>query len=103
MLTVSGKIRAMDEDKIQASRREHDERSTKERAAILGLQYLDTRDVENTLELAKDILSNDEMYKGRIVTLTAGDEQQTYRFGITTQTPQSLMQSMKKDYNDKGK
>jgi hypothetical protein len=36
----------MDEEKIQQQRRDHDERSTQERAAILGIQYLDTRELE---------------------------------------------------------
>ena len=36
----------MDEDKIQIHRREEDESSTQKRAAILGLQYLDTREIE---------------------------------------------------------
>lgn len=92
----------MDEDKIQASRREHDERSTKERAAILGLGYVDTREFENSLPLAKDLLKTDEMYKGRLVPLVVGGGQNAFQFGVTTQTPQSLMQAMLREYNDKG-
>ena len=39
----------MDEDKIQARRREQDEEATKRRAAILGFQYIDTREFEKDL------------------------------------------------------
>lgn len=92
----------MDEEKIQASRRQHDEDATRQRAAILGLQYLDTRDIEKSLPLVEDVLSVDEMYKGKLVPLIKGDAQEPYRFGVTTQTPQSLMQSMLHEHNDKG-
>lgn len=92
----------MDEDQIQASRRQHDEESTRQRAAILGLQYLDTRDFEQDLPLVKDLLTNDEMYKGRLVPLGMGGGEHVYRFGVTTQTPQSLMQTMLRDYNERG-
>ncbi|MFI5212642.1 MAG: hypothetical protein ACHQTE_01650, partial [Candidatus Saccharimonadales bacterium] len=95
-------IKAMDEDKVQQHRRDQDEKSTRERAAILGLQYLDTRDVEQNLPLTSGILSNDDMYKGYIIPLIAGGEEQPYRFGVTSQTPQSLIQRMEKDYNDHG-
>lgn len=92
----------MDENKIQAGRREHDEASTKQRAAILGVQYLDTRPIEKDLPLVSDILTVPEMYKGFIVPLRMADESTPYQFGITTQTPQSLIQSMTREYNDRG-
>lgn len=92
----------MDEDKVQAQRREHDERSTQERAAILGLQYLDTRDIESTLPLVEGQMSIEDMYKGRLVPLGAGGGEQPFRFGVTTQTPQSLMQTMLREHNEKG-
>ena len=59
----------MDEDRIQQQRRDQDEEATRKRAAILGLQYLDAREFEQTLELVRDVLTIDEMYKGRIVPL----------------------------------
>ena len=93
----------MDEDKIQARRREQDEEATKRRAAILGLQYLDTREFEADVPLVRDVLTNDEMYRGRIVPLAASQEDQSYRFGITSQTPQSLVQQMATEYHEKGK
>jgi len=92
----------MDEDKIQLRRREQDEKSTLQRAAILGLQYLDTREVEQTLPLTEGILSVSDMYKGYIVPLVKGGGDQPYRFGVTSQTPQSLIQSMQNDYSTRG-
>jgi len=92
----------MDEDKVQAQRREHDERSTQERAAILGLQYLDTREIESTLPLVEGQMSVEAMYKGRLIPLAPGGGEQPFRFGVTTQTPQSLMQTMLREHNEKG-
>ncbi len=92
----------MDEGKVQEQRREHDEGATKQRAAILGVPYVDTRPFEAELPLATEILSNEEMYKGRIVPLARGSDDGPYRFGITTQTPQSLVDQMRRAYNDRG-
>lgn len=93
----------MDEDKIQQSRREQDEQSTAQRATILGIQYLDTRPVENTLPLVSDVLDLPTMYKSRIVPLITGSEGQAWQFGVTTQTPQSYIRSMTQQYNDEGR
>ncbi len=92
----------MDEQKIQQRRREQDEQATSQRAAILGLQYLDAREFEQDLPLAKDILAIDEMHKNRIIPLTAGDEVTPWKFGITTQTPQSLVQTLTRHYEEQG-
>jgi type II secretory ATPase GspE/PulE/Tfp pilus assembly ATPase PilB-like protein len=92
----------MDEDKVQQRRREQDEKATRERAAILGLQYLDTRNVEKDLPLTSDILSIPDMYKGHLVPLIGGGGSEPYRFGVTSQTPQSLIRTMEKDYSDRG-
>ena len=43
-----------EESKIQLARRDHEEKSTEQRAAILGMPYLDTRPFENDLDLIKD-------------------------------------------------
>lgn len=92
----------MDEDKVQQNRRQHDEESTKQRAAILGLQYFDAREVENSLALVEDQMAVGDMYKGRLVPLEAGNEATPFRFGVTTQTPQSLIHSMLSEHNEKG-
>lgn len=103
MLVVSAKLAVMDEDKIQQRRREQDEKSTQQRAAILGLQYLDTTEIEQTLPLVKDVLEVKDMYQGHIVPLTVGEGSEPFRFGVTSQTPQSLIKRMESDYSDHGK
>ena len=92
----------MNEDKIQQQRREHDEASTKQRAAILGVQYLDSRPIENGLPLVENVLSVAEMYKNFMIPLEVSVDGSPYRFGITTQTPQSIIQGMARQYNDRG-
>ncbi|HJP81054.1 MAG TPA: GspE/PulE family protein [Candidatus Saccharimonadales bacterium] len=92
----------MDEDKVQQRRREQDEKATQQRAAILGIQYLDARTVEETLPLTQGILTNDQMYKGYIIPLAQGGGDQPYRFGVTSQTPQSLIRQMEQSYNERG-
>jgi type IV pilus assembly protein PilB len=93
----------MNEDKIQQGRRDHDEKSTQQRAAILGLQYLDVREIENELELVKDMMSIEDMHKNRMVPLQKGSEYKPYRFGVTSQTPQSIIEKMVKAYSDEGR
>ena len=92
----------MDEDKIQQRRRDQDEKATAQRAAILGLQYLDTRSMENTLPLANDVLEIAEMHKSRVVPLMAGNEADPWQFGITTQTPQSVSRELREKYTEVG-
>jgi len=92
----------MNEDKIQKERREQDEQATSQRAAILGIQYLDTRPIEATLGLLKDVLEIPLMHQNRIVPLIAGNDGTPWQFGITTQTPQSYVRDLTKEYNDAG-
>lgn len=98
----SDTIHVMDEDKIQIHRREEDESSTQKRAAILGLQYLDTREIEKTLPLVYNLIEVPDMYKGHIVPLMTGGGSEPFRFGVTSQTPQSLIRQMEADYNEHG-
>ncbi len=88
----------MDEDRVQQQAREADEQSTQRRAAILGLPYLDMRPIEATLTLAEDVLDVDTMHKNRIVPLIAGGDSSPWEFGITTQTPQSLLKELADKY-----
>jgi type II secretory ATPase GspE/PulE/Tfp pilus assembly ATPase PilB-like protein len=92
----------MEEDKIQKARREQDEQATAQRAAILGISYLDTRSIEDTLPLANNIMEISVMHKNRIVPLINGSETLTWQFGMTTQTPQSFIRDITKEYNDVG-
>jgi type IV pilus assembly protein PilB len=102
MLVFSARIKGMDEDKIQQRRREQDEEATKRRAAILGLQYFDTREIEKTQQLVPDLLSIQDMYKGHLVPLQMGSEERVYTFGATSQTPQSLINRMEKEFSERG-
>ena len=92
----------MDEDKIQQNRREQDEQATVQRAAILGIQYLDMRPIENTIPLANGVIEIPVMHQNRIVPLIAGDESRTWQFGVTTQTPQSFIRELTQQYTDVG-
>ena len=96
-------ISVMNEDKIQQNRREQDEQSTKQRAAILGIQYLDVRPIEQTIPLAEGVIDIQTMHQNRIVPLVAGTESATWQFGATTQTPQSYIRQLTQEYNDIGR
>lgn len=92
----------MDEQKVQAQRRQHDEDATKQRAAILGVTYLDTRSFEAELALVHDVMTTAEMYRNYMVPLRDSIEDSPYEFGITTQSPQSAIHEMTRVYNDRG-
>lgn len=92
----------MDETKIQRKRRDNEEQATRNRARILGLPYLDTRDFENTIPLVQDVISVADMRKNFIVPLQKGDEETPYRFLITSQTPNSLLPEMQRNYANEG-
>ena len=93
----------MDEQAIQEKRRDQEEQATQKRAGIVGLQYLDTREFEDDFPLLRDILTIDEMYKGRLVPLAIDESTMAYRFGVTSQTPQSLIAQITQEYRDVGK
>jgi len=88
----------MDEQKIQERAREQEERSTQSRASILGMQYLDTRGIDETVELLPDVLSNEEMHRNRVAVLRAGGDSSTWQFAVTTQTPQSFLRRLSDEY-----
>jgi type II secretory ATPase GspE/PulE/Tfp pilus assembly ATPase PilB-like protein len=88
----------MNEDKIQQQARDQDEKSTQQRAAILGMQYLDTRGIEDNLELLPDVLEVEAMHKNRLVPLSPGNESAPWQFGVTTQTPQSFIRELTEKY-----
>jgi type IV pilus assembly protein PilB len=93
----------MEEDKIQIARREQEEQSTSQRAAILGIQYLDLRSIEDGLTLVHGVVEIPLMRQNKIIPLTTGDESRPWQFGITTQTPQSLTREMTEKYHGEGK
>jgi len=92
----------VEEDKVQVERRAQEEQSTAQRAAILGVDYLDTRAIEKTVPLATGVMDVKIMHQNRVVPLIAGNESQTWQYGITTQTPQSFINNLTKQYNDAG-
>ncbi len=93
-----------EESKIQQNRRDHEEKSTASRAAILGLPYLDSREFENQLDLVREgMMTIKEMHDWRMVPLQMGSEYEPYRFGATSTTPQSVIEKMKKKYADEGR
>lgn len=98
MLMLSATIKQMDEDRIQQQARESDEQSTQRRAAILGLPYLDLRPLEAELNLIDDVLDISTMHRNRIIPLVAGNDSEPWQFGITTQTPQSLLKELADKY-----
>lgn len=93
----------MNEEEIQQRRREQDEQSTQHRASLLGLRYLDTREIEQTIGLVRDVLSVEDMHANRMVPLEQGDEERSFQFGITAQTPESVVGRMRREYNEDGK
>lgn len=99
------KIKVMDEQKIQQRRREQEENATAKRADILGLAYLDTRPFEDEFQLVRDIYTNEQMYAGFLAPLQAGNEEQglPWRIMITSQTPRSVIQKIKRSYEENGK
>lgn len=92
----------MDEEEIQRKRRASEEKATRERARILGLPYLDTRDFEQTIPLVPGVLDVSEMRKNFMIPLQRGSEEIPYRFMVTSQTPNSLLPVMRKQYADDG-
>lgn len=92
----------MNEEEVQRRRRDQEERSTQQRAALLGLPYLDTREFEAELPLANDVIPIEKMHQDKMVPLVKGDNEKAYQFGVTAQTPQSVIEKMRKEYNDEG-
>lgn len=92
----------MEEDKVQQNRRDQDEQATAQRATILGIKYLDIRPFEATVTLANGVLDIPTMHQNRLVPLVVGNEGRPWQFGITTQTPQSFIRDLAKQYNDAG-
>lgn len=92
-----------EESKIQQARRDHEEKATQQRAAILGLPYLDSRQFEKELELVPELMPIVDMHKNRMVPLQMGAENEPYRFGVSSQTPESVIAKIRKEYADQGR
>ncbi|MFZ1458854.1 MAG: hypothetical protein WAT17_03155, partial [Candidatus Saccharimonadales bacterium] len=81
--------------------REQEEQSTRERAGILHLGYLDTRGMAESAVLVNGALSIAQMHQQKIVPLREGNEQQSAVFGITSSTPQSVIKAIENDFSGK--
>ncbi len=93
-----------EERKIQQARRDHEEKSTEQRAAILGMPYLDSREFEDKLDLIKEgMMTIEDMHRYRMVPLQLGSEYEPYRFGATSNTPQSVIEKTRQRYADEGR
>ncbi|MCA9334929.1 Flp pilus assembly complex ATPase component TadA [Candidatus Saccharibacteria bacterium] len=93
-----------EESKIQQARRDHEEKSTAQRAALLGLPYLDAREFEEKLDLVREgMMTVKEMHEWRMVPLQMGSEYQPYRFGATSNTPESVLKNIRQKYSDQGR
>ena len=86
----------MEEDKVQLMRRQKEEEATEQRAGILGLTYLDTREFENIFPLARGLFTNEQMYRAFLAPLQIGDidTNKPWRILITSQTPRSVIQKI---------
>lgn len=92
----------MDEQEIQQKRRDNEEKATASRARVLKLPYLDTRRFENNLPLIKNFLDIREMHKDRVLPLQKGDGNVHYQFMVTSQTPRSVIESLRDKYQAGG-
>ena len=92
----------MDESEIQQRRRDNEEQATRDSARILGLPYLDTREFENDIPMVPDLLSVQEMHKNFIIPLQKGGGEEHYQFMVTSQTPRSVIEQMRRSYTDEG-
>lgn len=87
---------------MQAKRRDNEEQATKERARILGLPYLDTREFENVIPLVPNLLSVEQMHRTFMIPLQYGGGEDHYQFMVTSQTPRSVIERMRQEYTNEG-
>lgn len=92
----------MDEQEVQNKRRDNEEQATADRARILGLPYLDTRDFENEIPLVKDLIDVQQMHQDFILPLQRGGGEDHFQYMVTSQTPRTLIEKMRDDYTNEG-
>ena len=73
------------------------EASTERRARILGLPYIDVSRITDK-KIYPDLLSNDELYKFKIIPIEVGEHH--ISFGILTTTSQQTMQNLRQQFLD---
>jgi type II secretory ATPase GspE/PulE/Tfp pilus assembly ATPase PilB-like protein len=94
-------IQGMNQDQQQTRFRDQEERSTQQRAAILGINYFDTRGMADVTELVHDALPIQEMYQNKYVPLRQGSDEHSAVFGITSSTPQSVMNRVRNEFSER--
>ncbi len=83
--------------------RESDERATQQRAALLGLKYLDTRGIADSAPLVDNLMNVEQMRNGRMVPLKVGSwSSGPYVYGVTSDTPKSVMGSLVDKWREEG-
>jgi type II secretory ATPase GspE/PulE/Tfp pilus assembly ATPase PilB-like protein len=92
----------MDNDKQALRFRSDDERATQQRAALLGVDYLDTRSISLSSPLIQNVLSISQMHSGKLIPIKAGSDSTPYVYGITTGTPQSFINKIREEWTEKG-
>lgn len=92
----------MDERDIQLKRRDNEEQATAGRARILGLPYLDTRAFEDDIPLTTGVLDIEQMHRDFILPLQKGGGEEHYQFMVTSQTPRTLIEKMRREYDEQG-
>ena len=90
----------MDNEERVRRFRETEEKATEQRAKLLGIEYYDSREGEDTLPLVENALTIDEMYRNRIVPIRQGDYNQAHFFAITSSTPQSFISELRERYKE---
>lgn len=78
--------------------RDNEELNTQNRAGLLKITYVDSRTISD-IPLAEGVLTTEEMYTNKMVTLY--DEGNHYTFGITIQTPQQVLRTLHERFQDK--
>ncbi len=82
----------------QVKFRETDEGSTRQRATLLKLQYVDSRTLKDT-PLVRNVLTIEEMYEKKLIPLY--DTGTGYTFAITIDTPQQTLRELRERFIDK--
>lgn len=95
-------MNSMNEEQIQQKRRDDEEKATAGRARILGIPYLDTRAFEKDIPLVPDLLDVQQMHQGMVIPLQRGGGDEHFQFMVTSQTPRSVVESMRREYDNEG-
>lgn len=93
----------MTSDQQAAAYRDDAEKNTQKRAALLGLNYADSRQLSQTAPLVANVLTVSDMYKTKMVPLEVNTDNAHYLFAITSATPQSVVNKLREDYQNQGK